>query len=200
MPSVVVPFRAGKSRLALPPGARTELGLSMLRTVVEAAREVGPTLLVTEDAELAVRLGVEHVPEPGGGQGPAVAAGVARARELPLLVVNADLPRATADDLRALAAAAPALVAAPDGTTNALAVDDPAAFRPLYGPGSAARYEAAGLRPLRLRNLAADVDVLADLERFPVRPCVAKDKLPRAGRRPTAARAVQHKFERPRVS
>jgi len=80
-----------------------------------------------------------------------------------VLVVNADLPRATAADLESLAAAAPALVAAADGTTNALALTDPAAFEPLYGPGSAARFEALGLRPVDLPNLAADVDTLADV-------------------------------------
>jgi 2-phospho-L-lactate guanylyltransferase len=163
MATVVVPFRSGKSRLELPAEAREAMALSMLASVLAAAKEIGQTLLVTDDDSLAERFGVEHVPEPGGGQGPAVAAGVARATELPVLVVNADLPRATSDDLRALAAAAPALVAASDGTTNALALADPGTFVPRYGPGSAKRYEAAGLRPLDLPNLAADVDTLADL-------------------------------------
>jgi 2-phospho-L-lactate/phosphoenolpyruvate guanylyltransferase len=163
MATVVVPFRPGKSRLELPPEAHEALVLSMLGAVLAAAKVVGPTLLVTEDAGLAQRFGVEHVPDPGGGQGPAVAAGVARAAELPVLVVNADLPHATAADLEALAAAAPSLVAAADGTTNALALTDPLSFEPLYGPGSAARYEAAGLRPLDLPRLAADVDTIGDL-------------------------------------
>jgi 2-phospho-L-lactate guanylyltransferase len=163
VPTVVVPFRSGKSRLALPAEAREAMALSMLATVLAAAKEVGRTLLVTDDDQLAGRFGVEHVPDPGGGQGPAVVAGIERARELPVLVVNADLPRATAADLDALAAAAPALVAAADGTTNALALTDPAGFEPLYGPGSAARFEALGLRPVDLPNLAADVDTLADV-------------------------------------
>ena len=163
MPTVVVPFRTGKSRLALPAEAREAMALSMLGSVLAAAKKIGHTLLVTDDESLAERFGVEHVSDPGGGQGPAVAAGVARATELPVLVVNADLPRATSDDLTALAAAAPALVAALDGTTNALALTDPAGFVPRYGPGSAERYEATGLRPLDLPNLAADVDTLADL-------------------------------------
>jgi 2-phospho-L-lactate guanylyltransferase len=163
MPTVVVPFRSGKSRLALPAEAREAMALSMLATVLAAAKEVGPTLLVTDDASLAERFGVEHVAEPGGGQGAAVSAGLRQARELPVLVVNADLPRATADDLRALAAATPALVAAPDGTTNALALTAADAFQPLFGPGSAARFEALGLRPIELPNLAADVDTLADV-------------------------------------
>jgi 2-phospho-L-lactate guanylyltransferase len=163
MATVVVPFRAGKSRLALPAEARETLALSMLGTVLAAATQVGRTLLVTDDPALAERFGVEHVAEPGGGQGPAVAAGLAAARDAPVLVVNADLPRATAADLTALADAAPALVAAADGTTNALALSDTAAFRPVYGPGSAARFQALGLEPLDLPNLAADVDTIADL-------------------------------------
>jgi 2-phospho-L-lactate guanylyltransferase (CobY/MobA/RfbA family) len=163
MPSVVVPFRSGKSRLALPAEAREAMALSMLATVLRAGKEVGTTLLVTDVAELAERFGVEFVPDPGAGQGPAVAAGIERAHELPVLVVNADLPRATVADLRALAAAAPSLVAAPDGTTNALALDDPSRFEPVYGPGSAARFEALGLQPIELPNLAADVDTLADV-------------------------------------
>jgi 2-phospho-L-lactate guanylyltransferase len=163
MATVVVPFRSGKSRLALPRDARTALVESMLAAVLEAAKDVGRALLVTDDASLATRFAVEHVPDPGGGQGAAVAAALAGGLEPPVLVVNADLPRATADDLRTLAAGAPALVAAPDGTTNALSLLDPTVFRPLYGPGSALRFEALGLRPLDLPNLAADVDTLADL-------------------------------------
>jgi 2-phospho-L-lactate/phosphoenolpyruvate guanylyltransferase len=163
MPTVVVPFRSGKTRLALPAEAREEMAISMLATVLGAAKLVGRTLLVTGDESLAERFGVELVADPGGGQGPAVAAGIARATELPVLVVNADLPRATPADLRALAAAAPALVAAADGTTNALALTNPEAFEPLYGPGSAARFEALGLQPVDLPNLAADVDTLADV-------------------------------------
>ena len=163
MPTVVVPFRSGKSRLALPAEAREAMARSMLATVLAAAKQIGRTLLVTDDDALAARFGVEHVPDPGGGQGAAVAAGIDHADETPVLVVNADLPRATAEDLEALAAAAPALVAAADGTTNALALTVPAAFEPLFGPGSALRFEALGLRPVDLPNLAADVDTLADL-------------------------------------
>jgi 2-phospho-L-lactate guanylyltransferase len=169
MATVVVPFRRGKTRLALPAEERDSLALELLASVLAAAGEMGRTLLVTDDASLALRFGVEHVPDPCGGQGAAVAAGLAHAESLPALVVNADLPLATADDLRALAAAAPALVAASDGTTNALALADPADFRPLYGPGSAGRFAALGLRPVALPNLAADVDTLADLERLGLR-------------------------------
>jgi 2-phospho-L-lactate guanylyltransferase (CobY/MobA/RfbA family) len=81
-------------------------------------------------------------------------------------VVNADLACAQPADVAALLAEAPALVAADDGTTNALSLLDAADFRPLYGAGSAARFEAAGLRPCRLPSLVEDVDTLADLERL----------------------------------
>ncbi len=169
MATVVVPFRAGKTRLVLPGRERLALALEMLQAVLGAAVVVGRTLLVTDDAAFAARFGVEFVPDPGAGQGAAVAAGLRRVESLPALVVNADLPRATSDDLRALAAAAPALVAAADGTTNALALTDPGAFRPLYGPGSASRFLALGFRRLDLPNLAEDVDTVADLERMGLR-------------------------------
>ena len=176
MVAVVVPFRAGgKSRL--PAEVRVEAALAMLGDVLEAATAVGPTRLVTADAAgayVAAELGAAVVPDPGGGQGPAVAAalvGLAGA----VLVVNADLPRARPSDLNALALPAQAgtlaLVEAPDGTTNALGLPGPSAFAPLYGPGSAGQFRAharaLGLRchDLALRNLQEDVDTLADLRR-----------------------------------
>ena len=89
----------------------------------------------------------------------------------PYLVVNADLPCATPRDLLALAGAVPpdglALAAAPDGTTNALALARADLFQPVYGPGSAGRF--AALAPsLRVDapNLVDDVDEAADLRRL----------------------------------
>ena len=101
----------------------------------------------------------------GGGQGEAIARAL-RARRGPITIVNGDLPCVTPVELLELTAAAPALVAAPDGTTNALALSDAREFVPLYGPGSAARYAAAiGARRLRLDGLVHDVDTWSDLER-----------------------------------
>ena len=97
-----------------------------------------------------------------GGQGPAVAATLARI-EGPVTIVNADLPCVTPHELIELVEAAPALVPARDGTTNALALADARDFEPLYGPGSAARF---GLRPLDLRGLREDVDTQEDLLRL----------------------------------
>jgi 2-phospho-L-lactate guanylyltransferase (CobY/MobA/RfbA family) len=153
--AIVVPFRrdSGKTRLApLPPEARAELADAMLADVLAACSAVAPTRVA--DGLL--------------GQAAAVREALA-GLDGPVAVVNADLPCARPDEIAALLAEAPALVAAEDGTTNALSLLDPAGFRPLYGPGSAARFEATGLRPLRLPGLVDDVDTLADLERVAAR-------------------------------
>ena len=163
----VIPFRAGgKSRL--PRALRRELALAMLEDVVEAALGVGEVRVVTGDveaADAARTLGAQLVVDPGGGQGRAVEAGLAGVGG-PCLVVNADLPCATSDALVRLSAESRALVAALDGTTNALSLSLPRAFRPLYGPGSAERFAAAGFASVELPELVHDVDTLADLERI----------------------------------
>jgi 2-phospho-L-lactate guanylyltransferase len=176
VPTVVVPFRAGgKSRL--PEDVRTEVALAMLGDVLAAATAFGTTRLVTDDpaAELvAGELGAEVVEDTGGGQGTAVGAALHRLDGV-CLVVNADVPRVRPSDLNALATTARmgalGLVEARDGTTNALSLPYAEAFRPLYGPGSAAQFRsharALGLacEDLDLRNLVDDVDTAADLAR-----------------------------------
>lgn len=150
MVTVVVPFRgaSAKSRLGRPALAR-----AMFDDVLAAAAEVG---------EVVVANGA-------GGQGAAVAAALVDVVGH-VVVVNADLPCATGDDLRALVAATPAggaaLVAASDATTNAISLARPELFAPLYGPGSAARFLARGAVAVDLPNLADDVDALEDLERL----------------------------------
>jgi 2-phospho-L-lactate guanylyltransferase len=166
--TVVVPFRSdGKSRL--PADVRVDLALAMLGDVLETAvTHAAHVRLVTDDeaaAAIAGALGAEVVADPGGGQGAAVQAalvGVDRA----CLVVNADLPCATPEALARLAAAGPAFVAASDGTTNALSLPDPTWYAPLFGPGSAARFEAAGLDPAAIPELEHDVDTLLDIEQL----------------------------------
>ncbi len=184
MATVVVPFRGidSKQRLdAVPEQDRVRLALAMLADVLAAATAVGPVFVVApEEPELPP--GVAYVVDPHRGQGAAVQAGldaaVAASSPTPFLVVNADLPCATARDLLALAGAAPdgglALAAAADGTTNALALGDGGLFQPLYGPGSAGRFAAlAQTRRVDAPNLIDDVDTLADLQRLASRlgPC-----------------------------
>jgi 2-phospho-L-lactate guanylyltransferase len=176
MPTLVVPFRgtAAKSRLeARDAATRQALADAMLADVVAACAAVGPTFVVAP-AGIAVD-GAQLVGDPGGGQGAAVRvaldAAVAAGAPLPYLVVNADLPCVTPRDLLALAGATPAdglaLAAAADGTTNALALAGAELFEPLYGPGSAERYEALGpSRRVEAPNLIDDVDTVADLERL----------------------------------
>jgi 2-phospho-L-lactate guanylyltransferase len=182
--SVVVPFRAAAAKSRLEPlddATRLELAHRMLANVITAATAVGPTILVTEaDARCARALAAEHgvrvVDDPGGGQGAAVAAGLAAVREWPVLVVNADLPDARARDLLALLGTMPengiAIAPAPDGTTNALALARPGLFVPLYGSGSAARFRAhaeeLGVEAIELEApaLASDVDTAAQLEQL----------------------------------
>jgi 2-phospho-L-lactate guanylyltransferase len=138
----------------------------MLEDVVEAALGIGEVRVVTGDveaADAARRLGAHIVVDPGGGQGRAVEAGLDGLAG-PGLVVNADLPCATTDALARLSAEGLALVAAPDGTTNALSLPVSATFQPLYGAGSAERFAAAGFVPVVVPELARDIDTLADLE------------------------------------
>jgi 2-phospho-L-lactate/phosphoenolpyruvate guanylyltransferase len=168
----LVPVKAlprGKSRLAgvLDDDARADLVLSMLRRVVGACLEAGlPVCVVSPDAEVhatARSLGAEALDDGGLDLDGSVALALARHAEATgVVVLAADLPHVTADDVRELIAhASPlALVAAADGTTNAIAACPPSAFRPSYGPGSAARH--GGTR-LRLPGMERDIDTPRDL-------------------------------------
>lgn len=174
---VVIPFRAGgKSRL--PEELRSDVALAMLGDVVEAAVANAEVRVVTSDPAgrlVAEDLGAAIVDDPEAGQGPAVAAGLAEADGI-CLVVNADVPRVRPSDLAALAVPAQlgrlGIVAAADGTTNALGLPYPEVFRPLYGEGSARRFVAHAVtlgldfEELALPNLVRDVDTLADLDRL----------------------------------
>jgi 2-phospho-L-lactate/phosphoenolpyruvate guanylyltransferase len=191
MPTVVVPFRSTdpKQRLdGLNAAGRSFLAHAMLADVLAAAVPVGPVVVVAQGV-VDLPGGVTCVDDPGRGQGAAVQAAVDAAGAVagpgPVLVVNADLPCAGTRDLLALAGALPdggvALVAAADGTTNALALADGTLFEPLYGAGSAERFAAlAPSRVLDVPNLMDDVDTLDDLVRV-------RDRLGSSTRRALAA-------------
>jgi 2-phospho-L-lactate guanylyltransferase len=164
VPAIVVPYR-GDAKRRLPASMRAAVALAMLGDVVEAALEVGPVLVVTDDGDV-VPPAAAHVADPGGGQDDAVVAGLARV-DGHALVVNADLPCATRRALERLAAAGLAIVEAEDGTTNALSLPDPTAFEPHFGPGSALRFRAAApYATVQIEELEVDVDTIDDLQRL----------------------------------
>lgn len=170
---VVIPYGGsrGKTRLALGASEREKLSLAMLASVLSVALEVGQTWVVSPDEPLGSD--ATWIPDPGGGQGAAVAAALREIGAGPVLVVNADLPSLTVDDLLALEAATPqpgiAIAAAADGTTNALGLSDTTLFAPLYGKESAARFRAhaerSGVAAVDIvrPGLQNDVDTVADL-------------------------------------
>jgi 2-phospho-L-lactate guanylyltransferase len=184
MTQIVVPFRgaSGKQRLDAPDAVRTRLALAMLGDVLTACVATGRTLVVTGDEAaraLAEELGAEVVDDPGGGQGAAVAAGLERADNGAVVVVNADVPCVVPHDLRTLAGPAEldavGLVEAEDGTTNALVLPRASLFASLYGEGSARRFrehfDAQGVIAVAavIPNLCDDVDTMDDLERIGLR-------------------------------
>ena len=151
MPTVVIPFRGTdpKRRLsALLDSDRLRLAEAMLADVLAAAVAVGDVFVVAPERP-ALPPGTHHVIDPRRGLGAAVGAGLDAATAAgapgPYLVVNADVPCAEPRDLLALA-------------------------EPLYGPGSAERFEALG-PSLRVDapNLVCDVDTLDDLARLALR-------------------------------
>jgi 2-phospho-L-lactate guanylyltransferase len=185
MTPIVVPFRGAGAKGRLEPLAdevRSELALAMLGDVLAACVATGDTTVVTDDAAaggLAAELGARPLDDPGGGQGAAVAAALDELQAQTTLVVNGDLPCVVPHDLRSLARAAPpgglAYVAAPDGTTNALALGSRSLFAPLYGPGSAGRFRRHAVElgaeavAVVIPTLTDDVDTLADLRRISLR-------------------------------
>jgi 2-phospho-L-lactate guanylyltransferase len=182
--TVVIPFAGseGKTRLHSSRRIRKALAHAMFCDVLAACLSIGRTRVVTPDEEgaaAAVDHGAEVVPDPGGGQGAAVLAGLAGVDPGRILVVNADVPCVVPHDLRSLLAATPAgcvaLVEALDGTTNALSLPSSEAFASLYGPSSSDRFRAhaasLGLEAVSvaLPNLADDVDTMEDLTRLQLR-------------------------------
>jgi 2-phospho-L-lactate guanylyltransferase len=172
---IVIPYGGsrGKTRLELEDGAREELSLAMLAHVVAAALDVGRTWIVSPAEPKGSQ--AAWISDPGGGQGAAVEAALREIGTGPVLVVNADLPSLTSEDLRALSDATPdpgvAVAPAADGTTNALGLSDVTLFAPLYGKGSAARFRAhaerLGLTAVEIvrPGLRDDVDTVADMVR-----------------------------------
>lgn len=178
----VIPLRAtpdSKSRLAgvLDAPARAALVDAMLVRVVAAARGARNVsrVCLMGTARTALPDDVALLTEPGGGLNAAAASALAQTEASRLIVIHADLPLVTAQDIELLAAAPEGTIAiAPDrhGTgTNAISLPLPAAkgFSFAFGTDSFARHKAEadriGLRleEIHSQGLARDVDEPDDL-------------------------------------
>jgi 2-phospho-L-lactate guanylyltransferase len=180
---VLVPVKRlddAKTRLAdvLSGDERGALMEELLAGVLAAAREadVGPVTVVS--AETLALNGVPRFDDCGlpWNDGLAAAMGAVVSESI-AVVLSADLPRVTADEVRALVDATPerglAIARAQDGGTNAVSMRPPGVVMTHFGePGSAAVHartaKEAGLeaRIVDLPGLAFDVDTPADLERM----------------------------------
>ncbi|MBV9280868.1 MAG: 2-phospho-L-lactate guanylyltransferase [Chloroflexi bacterium] len=180
----VVPIKRlseSKSRLSpvLSPPARASLTLALLERTVDAMRSsrgLGRLALVGPEPELAVRLGVEALRDPGDLNGALmVAVGWAlRSGAAGLLIVPGDLPgigRRDIDDLVGSAPGAPSVttVGTYDGGTGALLLMPPDVIPPAFGPDSFARHlSLAGSRGIAISappiaGFARDLDTVEDL-------------------------------------
>lgn len=203
----VVPVKAfsrTKQRLAgvLSPEARASLARAMFGDVLAAlvqSRSLAGVVVVTADADaarMALAAGARVIHE-AQGEGTASAVALA-ARQLAadgragMLVLPADVPAITVEDVEALIAAhslqagAPAVTlvrAEADGGTNALVCSPPEALPPCFGQDSFNRHVLAarerGIDPviLRLPRLGHDIDRPEDLDAFMQSPAAARTQV-----------------------
>ena len=177
---IVIPIKAPeacKTRLspALGDGERQALVAAMLRRTVEAARAVArrDEVLLLGPSRHGLSDDTPLLPDPGQGLNTAMTSArdaAAKAGIDRLVLLSADLPTVSADDVAALLdVPADAIACGPDRAgqgTNALSLPLPQAaqFRFFYGEGSFAahRAEAARLRlPFRVIDrpgLGLDID------------------------------------------
>jgi 2-phospho-L-lactate guanylyltransferase len=163
----LLPVRDGTGKSRLGTGedpteffARDAITAARGCTLIASITVVGRSL---PDADRVVR-------DPGEGLNAAIAAGLAALdRELPVIVMLADLPTLRSEDLsRVIGAFSGDLAIVSDhhgtGTTMALAATPD--FAPLFGPDSAAKFTANGFRQIDAPDTARlDVDTADDLNR-----------------------------------
>jgi 2-phospho-L-lactate guanylyltransferase len=184
----VKPLRRGKSRLAgtLTEDERTALNQELLEhtlKVLSSLKELAQVLVVSRDPQaltIARNHGAKTVQEDGQ---PHLNTALARATVMAqvhsirgILVLPADLPLLTADDVRALidrAAKPPVVVIAPDRHgkgTNALLMVPAGQIEYDFGEGSFQRHcdrakkSGARLEIVELPSLGLDLDLPEDLE------------------------------------
>jgi 2-phospho-L-lactate guanylyltransferase len=184
----VKPLRRGKSRLSgvLSLEARTALNHYLLSNTLEilaSIREIEYSLVVSRDPEaltIAREYGARTVQEQGSSQ---LNIALTRATMVAVshsvrgvLVVPADLPLLTADDIHEVVKRAedpPVVVITPDRHhkgTNALLISPPGLIRYEYGPDSfqkhclQAKRAGARLEVCERGSVALDIDFPEDLE------------------------------------
>lgn len=169
-------FRFGKRRLSgeLEDQHRWRLGRALAEHVTGVCRQAGVSVLVvTSDPEVtgwADDIGLETLDEPGTGLDGAAEAGVgvAASRGSPWVVLHADLPLFTPDDLGCLLlpilAGRDVIAPSADGGTTAISSTRSLDFR--YGPGSFHRHLRMLDDPVVVvrTGLLHDLDSPADLD------------------------------------
>lgn len=165
---IVIPVRGGaaaKSRLGGDPEWRERLARAIALDTIEAALEVAPVIVVTDEIfrQDAESLGARTAPDPGHGLNPAIAAGLAAASDGATAVLLGDLPALDPRELReALAEAAAhdrAMVSDADGAGTVLLV---AAHHDLaFGANSRALHVSRGYTELlgNWPTLRRDIDL-----------------------------------------
>ncbi|MPZ24429.1 MAG: 2-phospho-L-lactate guanylyltransferase [Dehalococcoidia bacterium] len=180
-------LRDGKTRMAgvLAPEQRHTLSLAMLGDLIESCRRGGlEPSVVSRDAdalEVASALGATALREPDecNGLNEALSGGLDALREKGAgraLVILADVPQATAEDLAKtrlqLEAGRTIIAASSDGGTNVLGFALPAPIPLLFGDSSFDRHcdalSSRGLafEVLKLPSLEFDLDSPDGLDRF----------------------------------
>jgi 2-phospho-L-lactate guanylyltransferase len=184
----VKPLRRGKSRLSsvLSPEARTALNHYLLSNTLEtlaSVPEIEYSLVVSRDPEaltIAREYGARTVQEHGS---PHLNIALTRATMVAInhsvqgvLIVPADLPLLTADDIREVVKHGlnpPVIVITPDRHhqgTNALLISPPGLIQYDFGPGSFQRHciqankVGARLEICERSSVALDIDFPEDLE------------------------------------
>ncbi|HZS93826.1 MAG TPA: 2-phospho-L-lactate guanylyltransferase [Chloroflexota bacterium] len=182
MIAAVIPLKdpeRAKSRLAgvLRADDRIALVLQLAERTVEVVRDSGVAdriALAVTDRQLADCFGVEWVPDEGSLNA-TLRAAVGWAKDADgLLVVAADLPLLSSNDLRTFAGALPGcgvtIAVTPDGGTGALLLRPPRIITPQFGANSAERHATAASRAgvpvwlIHRGGLTRDLDTGADLE------------------------------------
>lgn len=174
--TTVIPFKARerKTRLGSRLGVEQRQRLSQdlfehVVSVLQDAPLLGEIALLSEVRP--IRWDGPFIADEGRGLNAELCALVESRRPARLLVIHADLPLVSVEDIAALIAGGGADCAiAPDrhGTgTNALALGEPFGFDFAFGPGSFARHCAAAggnARVIARLGLGLDIDTSADLE------------------------------------